>query len=525
MNKRLVLVVALVVPVFLIAGAKPIPPPPNNADLVCEPDGPMDSDRYLRSLSLDLRGVVPTVDEHAMLAAAGEESVDMFVDDWLASDAFADRFVRLHRGLLWNNVSNLNLINNRSNMRRDNDIYWRNAMGEFYRGDNVSCLDQPADFDAAGNPILYPQPDGTMREGWVMVSPYWDPTTSIRVCALDAQANMVAANGVACDTIDGYGEMDCGCGPNLNWCDYQNHDREVLAAFARDVEMRIADLILADGSYLDLFSARTAYVNGPIVHYLRWQTKVPANVRLTPVPYVMETLPDLEFTDADTWVAVELGPEHAGVLSSPVFLLRFQTNRARANRFYNTFLCQPFSAPDGGLPDLENAVLTLDLQEREGCKYCHALLEPGASYWGRWAMGGAGYLDPVGFPPLRDDCAFCATEGIGCSTECNRYYVTSALAPEETEWLGWLISYEFRRDEHMDHPELGPKALVDRTVVDGRLPRCVTLTATKWLLGRDPTPDEEPWIQALTADFMATGFSYRALVKSIVSSPVYRRVR
>ena len=57
---------------------------------------------------------------------------------------------------------------------------------------------------------------------------------------------------------------------------------------------------------------------------------------------------------------VEAGPAHAGVLTSPAYLLRFQTHRARANRFHVSFLCQPFVAPDGGLPATPGAV-TLEM--------------------------------------------------------------------------------------------------------------------------------------------------------------------
>ena len=29
-----------------------------------------------------------------------------------------------------------------------------------------------------------------------------------------------------------------------------------------------------------------------------------------------------------------------------------ESNRGRANRFYNAFLCQPFQPPDGGIPNV-----------------------------------------------------------------------------------------------------------------------------------------------------------------------------
>ena len=53
-------------------------------------------------------------------------------------------------------------------------------------------------------------------------------------------------------------------------------------------------------------------------------------------PLPIEELPDLTYTD-EQWVEIDL-PEHsAGLLTSPAWLLRHQTNRGRANRIYSGF--------------------------------------------------------------------------------------------------------------------------------------------------------------------------------------------
>jgi hypothetical protein len=266
-------------------------------------------------------------------------------------------------------------------------------------------------------------------------------------------------------------------------------------------------------------------VNGPAVHFYRWQTGFPSGVTMEPLPVPLEQLPDLDYTDADTWIEIQLDEEHAGILTSAAYLLRFQTNRARANRFYNSFMCQPFQPPVGGLPAPGESVPVLDLQQRDGCKYCHGLLEPSAAYWGRWSGGGAGYLDPVDFPPVREDCALCAETGAWCSNDCRAHYVVYALTPEEDPYLGWLKPYEFRREEHIDHIEEGPAMLARLSAVDGRLPRCAARKAATWLLGREPNPDEDPWIETLSQGFVDSGWQWKDLVKSIVTSPVYGRVQ
>ncbi len=500
-----------------------------NQDLLCPDEDPsLSITRYARGLSLDLRGVVPTVEEYDQVLAAGEVP-ETLLDLWLHEAAFTNRVVRKHRELLWNNVSNVNLVNAAFSLSRFDgaQTYWRRQPAGEYRGDTVPCNPVPAQWDGQGNLVTSDPGDGTQREGYVMVAPYWAPDTSLPVCAFDAQDVLVSATGTRCDTQDGASDPGCGCGPALAWCRSGGASvRPVVEAFGSEVELRIADVIDGDRSYLELFTGRTAYVNGPLVHYWKHLARVPAGTRNTPVPLPVEQLPELAYTDVDTWHPILLGPEHAGLLTSPAFLLRFQTGRARANRFYNAFMCQPFQPPSAGLPvpDDESAY-QLDLQLRDGCKYCHALLEPSAAYWGRWSQQGAGYLDAESYPAVRDDCERCATSGESCSTDCKRYYLTEALVESQEEYLGKLLSYEFRREDHYGNIESGPRALALSVVVDGRLPDCVSRTAAAWLLGRAILPEEEPWIDQLGDQFIASDFNYRDLVKTIVSSPVYRSVQ
>ncbi|MFT5434346.1 MAG: hypothetical protein ACI9OJ_005059, partial [Myxococcota bacterium] len=198
----------------------------------------------------------------------------------------------------------------------------------------------------------------------------------------------------------------------------------------------------------------------------------------------------------------------------------------RANRFYNAFLCEPFQPPAGGIPFADEAAIHQpDLQKRAGCKYCHSLLEPSSSFWGRWPENGAGYLEPAEFPPLREDCLACAQTGQNCSADCNLYYLTKPVASEQTPYLGKLSAYEFRRPEHEQNVEVGPRVLALSAVVDHRVPTCAARRTAEWLLNRELQPDEGPWLESLANEFVADGYRYRSLVKAILTSPVYRRVR
>ena len=48
----------------------------------------------------------------------------------------------------------------------------------------------------------------------------------------------------------------------------------------------------------------------------------------------MNGLPALPFTDTETWVPFEREGVHAGAFTTLSYLVRFASNRARANRFY-----------------------------------------------------------------------------------------------------------------------------------------------------------------------------------------------
>ena len=88
-----------------------------------------------------------------------------------------------------------------------------------------------------------------------------------------------------------------------------------------------------------------------------------------------------------------------------------------------------------------------------------------------------------------------------------------------------LNSYTFMAAEHQNNVELGPRYLVQSAVVDGRLPDCSSRTAATWMLGRGLKDSEEPWIDELSQVFVSSEFNYRQLIKAVVMSPVYRRVR
>lgn len=493
-----------------------------------DPTCPLDGDRlagteHLRAISIDLRGYPPSPEEYAQIGPDGEVP-DALVDAWLDTPEFAAQVVRRHRALLWNNVTNQSLLAFQQSLSYTSPYYYKRNSTIAYRGKlDQTCGDFPATFGADGRPKVTYDAEGDPQEGWVEVAPYWAPDTIVKVCAFDAEDAEFSPSGVECATAEAYNDPGCGCGPDLRWCALSSN-KDVLEAMGTDVDLRVTRVIEEDLSYLELLTGDTGFVNGPLAYFLRNQTSLPGAVRFTELPIDPAVLPDLPFTAEDTWVEIPLGEHHSGVFTSPAYLLRFATNRARANRFYNDFLCQPFVAPEGGIPDVDEEAATLDLSERAGCNYCHALLEPAAAYWGRWTPSGGGYIDPAIFPAWDEDCALCGETGSSCSDTCSRFYVTDVLSEEEAPFVGWLKAYEFLDAGLEGHVEEGPQTLVNGAVADGRLPRCVADRTASWLLGRQPGDADEAWIDDLATDFAASGFRYDQLVKAIVTSEPYRRV-
>lgn len=494
--------------------------------------------RYLRALSLDLRGGLPTMAEYAQVEAAGEVPREL-IEEMLQSDAFAWQFVEFHKTLLWPYIRTTVPTTTRQ-MGPDAGNPWGSGTFVWYRGSDsasirgrggVFCRDEPEPDPENIRPVE--MADGTLREGYVCVRPYYRhiysglgnrgdcPPGELKVCAFDAQIHRVSPRtGVRCDLRRNSGDPGCGCGPNMQWCGhYQQFVEPVFASFLRQIRW----VLDHDRPYFEMLTRAPPMVNGPMAHYYRHTLPYisdPDRGSLTINPALV---PEMDYEeDIDRWVPLDVGGHARGILTHPLFLYRFMTNRARSDRYFNAFLCQPFDAPDGGI-DLSGEPHP-DLQEQEGCKYCHSVIEPTAAHWGRYSQGGAAYLDPANFPDFDPVCLRCAVTG-QCERRCINHYIISTPTGTEAPWLGYLRAYLYRRDDHVPNINAGPALLVQRGLADGRVARCAAKNAVVWLTGREPKPDERSWIASLATDFGAANYDYRQLVMAIVTSDFYRRAR
>jgi len=523
----------------------------------CPPESEfLDKHEYLKALSLDLRGEAPSLQEYTTLSEQ-EKVTSAQIDSWLNSDAFADQVSRFHRSLLWNRVMGTRLVERRARLHTKHAWFSAPALSNAFRttilrGANAPCFDKPAQFDPdTGNLIYEFDPvTGANREGWIEVSPYWAPDTKVKVCAADAQTNLKAPDGTLCSSRLGLARASCGCGPNLNWCVTDATATQINIALGKSIDIRVKRMIQNSEPYTDLFTKNVTYMNGPLIHYWRyvaprWDTLY---VSKPPVPPIM--LPDdVPFTATDTWAPVQLGAEHAGVLTHAAYLMRHTTSRRRAMRFIDGLICQPLVLPESGLEIVSEGLPDPDVTKQPGCKYCHAILEPTAQHWGRWTEFGVDYLSPDSHPPCRADCKNCALKG-NCGPDCRFNYVTQGVLTKELKFLGWLKPYQFLVDDALlaeiddvetktqvqCQPDLveesklsliekGPLLLIQKAVFSGQLARCAAQNVIKWLMNREGFAEDDKWIDTLASEFQASNFDYKAMVKSVVDDPRYRRVK
>lgn len=507
---------------------------PALAEEACDDLVEVDAARQLRQLTLDLHGRVPTETE---LESLGDSPIDEArVDAMLASDEFSAFVRRHHRDLLWPNTEGLDLVNAAISLLLPAQFYDSFGDGQrlfllltgFYqRGGLVPCKDEPAEWDADGNLIFEDLPDGTRREGYVMVEPYWAPGTQVKVCGLEARDNEFSEDGTACNTPNGLYTGTCGCGPALQNCASLDVAYE-LVPLLQEQQLRMVEATIREGRpYTDMLLSHTEEVNGPLVHYYKYLAPMGVDPFIQYPPVAVAELPDIPYTDRAFRSVEREAPQSAGILTSMSYLLRFQTSRARANQFHNSFLCQPFVAPAGGLPSPnDDCSREPNLRKRCGCGFCHAQLEPAAAHWARFADAGTAWLNPELFPTYMARCAQCARNpGAACDFVCDRFYVSEVGHPDEAPYAGVLKAYEWRDAEEVAKVEAGPAALVQQAINDGRLAQCAAQKVFTRLYHREPVEAERDDLRRFARVFEDSDYNFKALVKAELMDPGYRRMK
>lgn len=517
----------------------------------CAPTRDVDPLRLLRQASLDLRGTIPTFEEYEAVRDAADPAaeVDDRIDEMLASEDWFGQVREYHRGLLWSTVDSSildNVFHAGRRIRATGADLWRvPSAGRWFRGSStVVCLDEEqTEFDADGRPVpisTYADPncdgpgaDGICsQEGYVWVEPFWAPGTEIKVCAYDAQTFALGVNGVPCTD---YHTNDpwCGCGESLELCgpDQNGLDIPVRDALAEEPLRIFEEVVRTDQPYLAAFTTQTSFVNGPLAHFYEHMTGLSNQAAGGGVTYEaqMGPLPQLDYVADDEWVGVQRDGAHAGVLTTFAYLIRFASNRSRANRFYTAFYCDPFVPPEEGLPPQEEDPPP-NLRERNGCDGCHEELEPAASHWGRWRTGGThGYMssDEVDFLVPREDCQ-CGegTDQATCNFICRSYYVTADNAhPDEYALYGGLPQARaWLNEPELANIEEGPAKLVSTAPQRRQVAACMVKNMAEHLLGRSLDGDDLAWLEDHTEALEADNYRFTEMVRRMVIDERYRAI-
>ncbi len=561
----------------------------------CDEQRPVDKYQLLRRVFLDLRGRAPTPAEYASLDALDVDGgvPSALIDAALASDEFRLVMRRVHEEQLWPNVSNVRLVGatvgltgavidtGRVSTTPDGGtlVYFRASTGvrRVYRGDEQpesptlgrDCGDyQQTQFDPAYPNQFRPLPSavrlydagvgvGVIRqEGWRWVQPYWLPAgQQIRVCAYDAQQTpsyTVGSTTVSCDgTVN---RAECGCGPNLRECHGPAADTRVplLNAFREQISRAVDKVSRGGRPYTDLLLSTKTDVNGPISYWKRNQSDLYAiSLAFTRADALEASggVPVLPFTADETWLEQERGGLHAGVLTMPAYLLRFQTNRGRANRFQLAFECEGFEPPD----ELEAqgdrrygdqsacTVNTTDLTKKCTCRYCHTRLEPLAAGWGQFTEAGLSHMDTAAFPRVDPNCVLnpngTPKPGVAAKrlAECRRFYVVD---PDQDN-PGALIPYQYAVNSTAtaeryhkaiyDAFQGGPRRRANTIIANGTFARCTTKRFFNYLLKRDAREagqqSEAALLNQLATTFRTSNYDLPTLLRAIVNTDEYRRLR
>lgn len=512
-------------------------------------DQPRDLDKYqlLRRLSLDLRGKVPSYEEYTALDALPSVPATT-IESWLTTDDFRVAMRRYHEDLFWPNVSNVALGNVNAQL-----VVFQAAGGamgissagkhRLFRGlaeFTTAIGEQCGDFEqtqfttgfvpaTAGIRTAVVNGTTVKQEGWRMVTPYWS-TTPIKVCAFDAmETERVTVGGrtIECNSIDADARVECGCGPNLRYCYGPTAQvRTVIQTAMREQLNLMVDRVSTGGQpYTELVTSASAPVNGVLTFWKKYLAPHLSYSRIVALPDPNESLTNANFADT-TWQVINRGsPLHAGVLTTPAYLLRFQTNRGRANRFRIDFECESFVPPSQlETPAQGCAESGGDLTGRCTCRYCHRQLEPLAAHWGTFSEAGTTQLgDLTMFPRNKASCVN------NTGSFCNRFYVTD----DQADNPGALLPFQYA---DAAHPQItsalaaGPRGRADEIIADGTFARCAVKRTWAYFMKRDmrvlgSDVDEAATLQSLADGFKSNGYRLPWLVEQIVSQPAYGRVR
>lgn len=258
-------------------------------------------------------------------------------------------------------------------------------------------------------------------------------------------------------------------------------------------------------------------INGPLAHFYRFLAGQTCCGNGTELGYTdAEPLFDpkqipstILAQDANVWTRIEnRGPHAAGIMTMPIFLLKYGSRRQRAHAIYNAFSCKEFVAENAKLePSTEP-----NLMKRPGCSTCHTKLEPMSAYFARITESDWTFLPPAKFPISHARCASADAAKLGGA--CKTYYDPAFADASHSSLRGSYGSPQ--------NADAGPSGLALEVTSSPEFGPCVVRNVAQSLLGRRLAPEDDSWKAQLASDFVADGYRMRGLVRAIVTSDRYR---
>jgi hypothetical protein len=289
--------------------------------------------------------------------------------------------------------------------------------------------------------------------------------------------------------------------------------------WSREAVRMLDDLFASDRDFREILTGKRTFVNGPLAQFYRSIQQSNCCGPEAAFGMLQETEPlfdpkrvpeDLEPHDVSTWKVVEdRGPHAAGILTTPMFLEKYASARARGAAVYNDFLCKSF------LSDVQSLAPSKEpnLMIRQGCKNCHATLEPLAAYFARVEPSSFVFLPQAQFPVHSTTCKLDKSGKL--NGNCNALY-DAAFADDN----GATLRSAYGSPQHADETPAG--AARDITAMP-EFGTCAVQRVTSSFLGRATTPDDEPLLTSLTEVFVRSGYRMKSLVRAIMKSDEYRR--
>ncbi len=340
---------------------------------------------------------------------------------------------------------------------------------------------------------------------------------------------------------------ECGCGVALEHCLPNESDQAGGAAFyfpnhiplgldqpidsarqqaqrwypfwwSQEAEHFLAYLFGADRDFREVLTARYSVINGPLAQFYR--AIQPGNccggeanfgmVQETEPLFLPANVPTELFPhDVRAWKVVpDRGPHAAGLLTTPMFLEKYASARARGATLYTAFLCKSFSSENAELmPSTEP-----NLMVRPGCSNCHATLEPLAAYFSRIEPGNLVFLPQQLFPVKNEKCK----KGPNGKLPgfCDAFYDVSFA-----DAAGATLRSAYGSPAHADATPAGAGHDI---VQMPEFAECAVQRVAGSFLGRTLTTDDGPLVGDLVAGFKKDGYRMRPLVRAILKSNAYR---